>query len=88
MSKASNIDMAKKILEMNEQRESWCMVEARNNVAWMRPQKRHYVQNQHKSTGEIQTTNQDTGRNSWTDLSSSVHIQRRHFPLKSHAIFG
>ncbi|XP_072503975.1 spermatogenesis-associated protein 45 [Notamacropus eugenii] len=87
MSKASK--MSQSLQEINEQRESWCMVEAKNNVTWLRPQKRHFLQNQHMATTEIkQTSNSDTGRSSWADLTRPVHMQKRHFPQRDNAIFG
>ncbi|XP_068964843.1 spermatogenesis-associated protein 45 [Petaurus breviceps papuanus] len=87
MSKAPKV--SRRILEMNEQRESWCMVEARNDVTWLKPQKRHFFPNQHMVTTEIkQTANSSTGRSSWADLSCPVHIQKRHFPERNNAIFG
>ncbi|XP_043859102.1 spermatogenesis-associated protein 45 [Dromiciops gliroides] len=87
MSKVPKV--SKRILEMNEQRESWCMVEARNDVTWLRPQKRHFLPIQHMATAEIkETATSDTGRSSWSDLSHPVHIQKRHFPQRNNSIFG
>ncbi|XP_027726483.1 spermatogenesis-associated protein 45 [Vombatus ursinus] len=87
MSKAPKV--SKRVLEMNEKRNTWCMVEGRNDVTWLRPQKRHFLQTLHMATEEIrQTANSDTGRSSWADLSQPVHVQKRHFPPRNNAIFG
>ncbi|XP_056671878.1 spermatogenesis-associated protein 45 isoform X2 [Monodelphis domestica] len=75
------------LLDINEQRNSWCIVESLNNVTWLRPQKRHYLQTQHMGTTEIEQNITETGRSSWAE-THPVHRERRHFPERNNAIFG
>ncbi|XP_044529835.1 spermatogenesis-associated protein 45 [Gracilinanus agilis] len=71
------------LMDINEQRNSWCIVESLNNVTWLRPQKRHYLQTQHMCTTEIQEKITDTGRSSWADLTHPAHREKRHFPERN-----
>ncbi|KAL2770821.1 spermatogenesis-associated protein 45 [Daubentonia madagascariensis] len=75
--------------EINEKRESNCLVERSNQVSLLRVQKRHFGGAYQSST---HTTNKepvsDSGRSSWVKLSLLVHTEKRHFPPKNNAIFG
>ncbi|KAF6075999.1 spermatogenesis associated 45 [Phyllostomus discolor] len=75
--------------EINERRESNCLVERGNEVSLLRVQKRHFNEAS-KSCLYTQTKEAvpDSGRGSWIKLSALVHTEKRHFPPKNHAIFG
>ncbi|XP_036883546.1 spermatogenesis-associated protein 45 [Sturnira hondurensis] len=75
--------------EINEKRESNCLVERSNEVSLLRVQKRHFEEAS-KSCLYTQTKEAipDSGRGSWIKLSALVHTEKRHFPPKNHAIFG
>lgn len=70
--------------EINEKRESNCLVERSNRVSLLRIQKRHF-QHAYKSCTQTQTKEHvpDSGRNSWVKLSLLVHKEKKHFPQKS-----
>ncbi|XP_069315662.1 spermatogenesis-associated protein 45 [Eulemur rufifrons] len=75
--------------EINEKRESNCLVERSNQVSLLRVQKRHFSSAYQSCT---HTTSKepvpDSDRSSWVKLSLLVYTERRHFPPKNNAIFG
>ncbi|ELK16158.1 spermatogenesis-associated protein 45 [Pteropus alecto] len=75
--------------EINEKRESNCLVERSNQVSLLRVQKRHFS-GAHTSCTHIQTKEPapDSGRSSWVKLSLLTHPEKRHFAPKNNAIFG
>ncbi|KAM8819293.1 spermatogenesis-associated protein 45 isoform 2-T5 [Rhynchonycteris naso] len=75
--------------EINEKRESNCLVERSNQVSLLRAQKRHFS-DAYKSCvhRQIKEPVPDNGRSSWVTLSLLVHKEKKHFPPKNHAIFG
>ncbi|XP_031793202.1 spermatogenesis-associated protein 45 [Sarcophilus harrisii] len=82
-------EVSKDLLDLNEQRDSRCMVEYSNYMDWLRHQRRHFLQNQHLATLEMkQIAHSDTGRSSWANPAHPVHAQRRHFPQRNNTIFG
>nr|XP_019593647.1 PREDICTED: spermatogenesis-associated protein 45 [Rhinolophus sinicus] len=78
-----------RLKELNEKRESNCLVERSNRVSLLRIQKRHF-QGAYESCTQTQTKEQvpDSGRSSWVKLSLLVHTEKKHFPPKNNAIFG
>ncbi|XP_054443499.1 spermatogenesis-associated protein 45 [Pteronotus mesoamericanus] len=82
-------DMQHLLKEINEKRESNCLVERSNQVSLLRPQKRHFS-GACNSCSHTQTKEPvpDSGRSSWVKLSVLVHTEKRHFPPKNNAIFG
>uniref|UniRef100_A0A8C4FH76 Spermatosis associated 45 n=1 Tax=Catagonus wagneri TaxID=51154 RepID=A0A8C4FH76_9CETA len=75
--------------EINEKRESNCLVERSNQVGLWRVQKRHF-HGVYKSPphAQIKEPVSESGRSSWVKLSLLVHKEKRHFPPKNNAIFG
>ncbi|XP_047610094.1 spermatogenesis-associated protein 45 [Phacochoerus africanus] len=75
--------------EINEKRESNCLVERGNQVSLWRVEKRHF-HGAAKSLTHVQITEPvpESGRSSWVKLSLLVHKEKRHFPPKNNAIFG
>lgn len=75
--------------EINEKRESNCLVERSNQVSLLRAQKRHFS-GAYKSHTDNQTEEPvpDSGRSSWVKLSLFAHMEKKHFPPKNNAIFG
>ncbi|XP_023397399.1 spermatogenesis-associated protein 45 [Loxodonta africana] len=74
--------------EINERRESNCLVERSNRVSLLRAQKRHFngacrLPDQSKTKDSVP----DTGRSSWVKLSLLVHTEKRHFPPKSKVLW-
>ncbi|XP_054568005.1 spermatogenesis-associated protein 45 [Eptesicus fuscus] len=82
-------DRQRLLKEINEKRESNCLVERSNQVSFLRVQRRHfsgaYKCHIHSQTKEPVP---DSGRSSWVKLSLLVHIEKKHFPSKNNAIFG
>ncbi|XP_010640857.1 spermatogenesis-associated protein 45 [Fukomys damarensis] len=75
--------------EINEKRESNCLVERSNQVSLLRVQKRHFSGAYQSFTyTQLKEPVPDSGRNSWVQLSLPVHRERKHFPPKNNAIFG
>ncbi|XP_044123091.1 spermatogenesis-associated protein 45 [Neovison vison] len=75
--------------EINEKRESNCLVERSNQVSLLRVQKRHFSGACMSSTHtQSKESVPDSGRSSWVTLSLLAHTEKRHFPPKSNAIFG
>ncbi|XP_023610586.1 spermatogenesis-associated protein 45 [Myotis lucifugus] len=83
------VDRQRLLKEINEKRESNCLVERSNQVSLLRAQRRHfscaYKCHIHSQTKEPVP---DSGRSSWVKLSLLAHIEKRHFPSKNNAIFG
>ncbi|DAA20986.1 spermatogenesis-associated protein 45 [Bos javanicus] len=75
--------------EINERRESNCLVERSNQVSLLRVQKRHF-HGAYKSLthDQVKKPVPDSDRSSWVKLSLFVHKEKRHFPPKNNAIFG
>ncbi|XP_003474218.1 spermatogenesis-associated protein 45 [Cavia porcellus] len=75
--------------EINEKRESNCLVERSNQVSLLRAQKRHFI-NAYQPLASIQDKEPvpDSGRSSWVQMSHIVHKERKHFSPKNNAIFG
>ncbi|XP_006742043.1 spermatogenesis-associated protein 45 [Neomonachus schauinslandi] len=75
--------------EINEKRESNCLVERSNQVSLLRVQKRHFSGAYMPSTHtQIKEYVPDSGRSSWLTLSLLAHTEKKHFPAKNNAIFG
>ncbi|XP_005374792.1 PREDICTED: spermatogenesis-associated protein 45 [Chinchilla lanigera] len=75
--------------EINEKRESNCLVERSNQVSLLRVQKRHFTGTyQSFACTQFKEPVPDSGRSSWVQLSLLVHKERKHFPPKNNAIFG
>ncbi|ELK23284.1 hypothetical protein MDA_GLEAN10017453 [Myotis davidii] len=76
-------DRQRLLKEINEKRESNCLVERSNQVSLLRVQRRHfscaYKCHIHSQTKEPVP---DSGRSSWVKLSLLAHIEKRHFPSK------
>ncbi|XP_006887947.1 PREDICTED: UPF0732 protein C1orf227 homolog [Elephantulus edwardii] len=75
--------------EINEKRESNCLVERSNQVSLLRPQKRHFsggckMSGHASAKGSVP----DSGRSSWVKPNLLAHAEKKHFPPKSNAIFG
>ncbi|XP_040119079.1 spermatogenesis-associated protein 45 [Oryx dammah] len=75
--------------EINERRESNCLVERSNQVSLLRVQKRHF-HGAYKSLthDQVKKPVPNSDRSSWVKLSLLVHKEKRHFPPKDNAIFG
>ncbi|KAM6165339.1 spermatogenesis-associated protein 45 [Erethizon dorsatum] len=75
--------------EINEKRESNCLVERSNQVSLLRVQKRHFIGAcQSSAYTQVKEPVPDSGRSSWVQPSLLVHRERKHFPPKNNAIFG
>ena len=70
--------------EINEKRESNCLVERSNQVSLLRGQKMHF-HGAYKSLthNQVKKPVPDSDRSSWVKLSLFVHKEKRHFPPKS-----
>ena len=70
--------------EINEKRESNCLVERSNQVSLLRGQKMHF-HGAYKSLthDQVKKPVSDSDRSSWVKLSLFVHKEKRHFPPKS-----
>lgn len=70
--------------EINEKRESNCLVERSNQVSLLRGQKMHF-HGAYKSLthDQVKKPVPDSDRSSWVKLSLFVHKEKRHFPPKS-----
>ncbi|KAM5238824.1 spermatogenesis-associated protein 45 [Ctenodactylus gundi] len=70
--------------EINEKRESNCLVERSNKVSILRVQKRHFSSAHQSWAGtQMEERVSDSGRDSWVRLSLLVHREKKHFPPKS-----
>ncbi|XP_025928186.1 spermatogenesis-associated protein 45 [Apteryx rowi] len=80
----------KHLIALNMARESRCLSEGQNESAWLRPQRRHFPQSNRSSleTRREKEPKPDSGRSSWTEVTSLHHKERRHFPERNNAIFG
>ncbi|XP_034368642.1 spermatogenesis-associated protein 45 [Arvicanthis niloticus] len=75
--------------ELNEKRESYCLVERSNQVSQLRVQKRHFSQAyQSLACMHIKEPVPESDRTSWINQDIFVHKEKRHFPPKNNAIFG
>ncbi|KAG8504440.1 Spermatogenesis-associated protein 45 [Galemys pyrenaicus] len=68
--------------EINERRESNCLVERSNQVSLLRAQRRHFKEAHASAQGLVREAVPDSGRSSWVELSLIAHTERRHFPPK------
>ncbi|XP_055465212.1 spermatogenesis-associated protein 45 isoform X2 [Psammomys obesus] len=77
--------MHRKLLEeLNEKRESHCLVERSNQVSLLRVQRRHFSQaHQSSAWTHIKVPVPESGRDSWVNQRFLVFKEKRHFPLKS-----
>lgn len=70
--------------EINEKRESNCLVERSNQVSLLRGQKMHFHGAYKFLThDQVKKPVPDSDRSSWVKLSLFVHKEKRHFPPKS-----
>ncbi|XP_052593971.1 spermatogenesis-associated protein 45 isoform X1 [Peromyscus californicus insignis] len=75
--------------EINEKRESYCLVERSNQVSFLRVQKRHFSQAyQSLASVNVKESVPESDRTSWVGRGLFVRKERRHFPPKNNAIFG
>ncbi|XP_037353260.1 spermatogenesis-associated protein 45 [Talpa occidentalis] len=76
--------------EINERRESNCLVERGNEVSLLRVQRRHFKEAYSSQSPQdgVRESVPDSGRSSWVELSFITHKERKHFPPKNNAIFG
>ncbi|XP_070329862.1 spermatogenesis-associated protein 45 [Odocoileus virginianus] len=75
--------------DINERRESNCLVERSNQVSLLRVQKRHFHGDYKSLThDQVKEIVPNSDRSSWVKLSLFVHKEKRHFPPKNNAIFG
>ncbi|XP_041909932.1 spermatogenesis-associated protein 45 [Arvicola amphibius] len=76
--------LSKKLLEeINEKRESYCLVERSNQVSFLRVQKRHFSQAYQSSASErVKESVPESGRTSWVKGPLFVHKERKHFASK------
>ncbi|XP_028613371.1 spermatogenesis-associated protein 45 [Grammomys surdaster] len=75
--------------ELNEKRESYCLVERSNQVSQLRVQKRHFSQAyQALACMHIKEHVPESDRTSWIKQDLFVHKEKRHFLPKNNAIFG
>ncbi|XP_057625782.1 spermatogenesis-associated protein 45 [Chionomys nivalis] len=82
--------VSKKLLEeINEKRESYCLVERSNQVSFLRVQKRHFSQAyQSLASAQVKESVPESSRASWVKGPLFVHRERKHFTPKNNAIFG
>ncbi|XP_041491138.1 spermatogenesis-associated protein 45 [Microtus oregoni] len=82
--------VSKKLLEeINEKRESYCLVERSNRVSLLRVQKRHFSQAyQSLASVHVKESVPESSRTSWVKAPLFVHKERKHFTPKNNAIFG
>ncbi|KAM4860503.1 spermatogenesis-associated protein 45 [Thomomys bottae] len=87
--KSPKISRKKLLEELNERRESNCLVERSNKVNLLRVQKRHFSVTCLPYT-QVQTEEvaSESNRSSWINQRLPFHKEKRHFPSKSNAIFG
>ncbi|XP_031198911.1 spermatogenesis-associated protein 45 [Mastomys coucha] len=75
--------------ELNEHRESYCLVERSNRVSLLRVQKRHFSQAyQSLVCMQVKESVPESTRTSWMEQDLFVHKEKRHFLPKNNAIFG
>ena len=73
--------------ELNEKRESYCLVERSNEVNLLRVQKRHFSKAyQTLACMHIKESVPESTRTSWVKHDLSVHKEKRHFLPKSKTI--
>ncbi|CAO2638863.1 Spermatogenesis-associated protein 45 [Lemmus lemmus] len=78
----------KKLLEeINEKRESYCLVERSNQVSFLRVQKRHFNKAyQSIACVHVQKSVPESNRDSWVNRPLFVHKERKHFSPQSKAV--
>ncbi|XP_008823066.1 spermatogenesis-associated protein 45 [Nannospalax galili] len=70
--------------EMNEKRESYCLMERSNHISLLQVQKRHFNQAYESLVHtKVKERMPESGRTSWVKLSFHVYKEKRHFPPKS-----
>ncbi|GAB1285883.1 Spermatogenesis-associated protein 45 [Apodemus speciosus] len=70
--------------ELNEKRESYCLVERSNQVSLLRVQKRHFSQAyQSLASRHVKESVPESTRTSWIQQDLYVHKEKRHFLPKS-----
>ncbi|XP_047377139.1 spermatogenesis-associated protein 45 [Sciurus carolinensis] len=75
--------------QINEKRETNCLVERSNQVSFLRVQKRHFNSaNQSCAFTHFKKEIPESGRSSWVKPSVFAHPEKRHFQPKNNAIFG
>lgn len=81
--------MSRKLLEeINEKRESYCLVERSNRVSLLRVQKRHFSQAyQSLASAQVEESVPESGRTSWVKGPLFVHKERKHFTPKSKIVW-
>ncbi|KAK7827112.1 hypothetical protein U0070_019908 [Myodes glareolus] len=71
--------------EMNEKRESYCLVERSNQVSFLRVQKRHFSQAyQSLASVHIKESVPESSRTSWVKQPLFVHKEKKHFAPKTN----
>lgn len=74
--------------EMNEKRESYCLVERSNQVSFLRVQKRHFSQAyQSLASVHIKESVPESSRTSWVKQPLFVHKEKKHFAPKSKIVW-
>ncbi|XP_051042598.1 spermatogenesis-associated protein 45 [Phodopus roborovskii] len=87
--KKTRVSRKQLLEELNEKRESYCLVERSNQVSFLRVQKRHFSQAyQSLACTHVKESVPESSRTSWVKQDLLVHKERRHFPPKNNAIFG
>ncbi|CAK6439655.1 unnamed protein product [Pipistrellus nathusii] len=82
-------DRQRLLKEINEKRESNCLVERSNQVSLLRAQRKHFTgAYQCHIYSQTKEPVPDSGRSSWIKLSLITHTEKKHFPSKHNAIFG
>ncbi|MEJ1270562.1 spermatogenesis associated 45 [Cricetulus griseus] len=70
--------------EINEKRESHCLVERSNQVSFLRAQKRHFSQAyQSSASTHVKESVPESNRTSWLKRDLLVHKEKKHFSPKS-----
>ncbi|XP_052055905.1 spermatogenesis-associated protein 45 [Apodemus sylvaticus] len=71
--------------ELNEKRESYCLVERSNQVSLLRVQKRHFSQAyQALACRHVKESVPESTRTSWIQQDLYVHKEKKHFLPKKH----
>ncbi|KAL1769908.1 hypothetical protein HispidOSU_022699 [Sigmodon hispidus] len=87
--KKARVSRKQLLEELNEKRESYCLVERSNQVSFLRVQKRHFSQAyQSADSSHVKESVPESDRTSWVKQDLFVHKERRHFTSKNNAIFG
>ncbi|XP_053239190.1 spermatogenesis-associated protein 45 isoform X1 [Podarcis raffonei] len=83
-------DEKKLLIEYNKMRDPGCWLEGKSETAWLRPQRRHYPFSNRNSAEIFKIVKHEyiSDRASWITIGPPENKEKRHFPEKSHAIFG